>query len=69
MLMDQVGRFYIDIDQKMKLYKDELKDHFDLVSEQNRYDIRDMYKDKISLIDDKTHNHERRIQTLETKKY
>jgi hypothetical protein len=46
-------------------WKEELKGHFEVIAEKLRADLLGMHKDKISLLDDTTVKHERRIAHLE----
>ena len=47
-------------------WKDDIKTHFDIVIENLRHDMIGTHKDKISVIDDRTIDHEKRIRRLET---
>jgi hypothetical protein len=61
-IMEEFGRLYV----AMAKWKEELKEHFDLTAENIRYDLIGTHKDKISVIDDRTIDHEKRISHLET---
>lgn len=60
LLMEQVGHFYREWDQRTREWKQEIKDHFDLVTENQLYDFKGIFSDR-------TEDHERRIKRLERK--
>lgn len=51
----------IQVDQKA----DETKRHFDVVAEDLKHDFWGIHNDKISVLNDRSNNHEERIVTIE----
>lgn len=51
--------------EDMKNWKDELKEHFEVIAEDLRHDLIGTHKDKISALEDRTTDHGRRIRHLE----
>jgi ElaB/YqjD/DUF883 family membrane-anchored ribosome-binding protein len=62
-LMDEIGKLY-DANER---WKDELKDHFDLVIENVRSELLRARHDKVELLDDRTKNLDRRVSRLEVR--
>jgi|GEM_PF-1223408 len=51
--------------QEMRLHKTEIKQHFDVTAENIQYDMRGAHKDKISVLNDRSYDHEQRIIVME----
>jgi hypothetical protein len=65
LLTEQMGRYYdgtegrlADLEEKMEAWKTELKDHFDLVTENIKHDFQGAFHDKLE-------QHEDRLVRLE----
>lgn len=61
LLMESIGRLY-DANER---WKEEVKEHFDVVVEQLRHDLLGASKDKVELHEDRLADHARRLTRLE----
>jgi len=62
-LMDSIGRLY-DANEK---WKDQIIDHFQIVAEDIRHDLKGANHDEIQSLKNTKDDHERRLQTLEVR--
>lgn len=60
--MDQ---WKVDFERKLDVWKQELKEHFDLVAENIRYDFRAANREEIEVLKDRSKDHGKRIGALE----
>lgn len=62
---EEVDVRFNDLEEKMELWKKELKDHFDLVAEQIRHDFVAANREEIEVLKDGHAEHGKRIIALE----
>ena len=63
MLMDSIGKLY----DANVFWKEELKDHFDLVIEDLRHDFLGVRNDEVVLLSDKTKDLDKRVSRIEAR--
>lgn len=65
MLKMDIASIIDHFEKRMDMHKEEIIRHFNLVAENLKYDFWGIHKDKIGLLDDRSHNHEERLVVIE----